>query len=135
VSAAAPICVEQRRGDESAPHREQVQRTDVRNGRAVAVHTAGGLTVGARRAVIADVSAPSLYCDLLPEPAVPARVRADPERFVRDTPVVKLDRALDGPVPWRAAAVAGAGTVHLGAGELGLVRRSVRPPGAARPGP
>jgi phytoene dehydrogenase-like protein len=103
---------------------EHVQRIDVRHGRAVAVRTAGGRTVHARRAVLADVSAPSLYGELLPEPAVPARVRADMARFAWDPPTVKVNWALDGPVPWRAPEVSGAGTVHLGVDELELVRWS-----------
>jgi phytoene dehydrogenase-like protein len=103
---------------------QRVERIDVRGGRAVAVHTAAGLTVRARRAVIADVNAPALYRELLPADAVPARLRADLDHFEWDTPVVKLNWALDGPIPWRAPEVAGAGTVHLGADELGLVRWS-----------
>jgi phytoene dehydrogenase-like protein len=103
---------------------QRVERIDVRRGRAVAAHTAAGLTVQARRAVIVDVNAPTLYRDLLPADAVPARLRADLDHFEWDTPVVKLNWALDGPIPWRAPEVAGAGTVHLGADELGLVRWS-----------
>ncbi len=38
---------------------QPVERIDVRGGRAVAVHTSGGLTVRARRAVIVDVNAPA----------------------------------------------------------------------------
>ena len=109
----------------AALHCDQpVDRIDVRRGRAVAVHTAAGLTVRARRAVIADVNAPALYHDLLPADAVPARLRSDLDRFTWDTPVVKVNWALDGPIPWRAPGVGTAGTVHLGADELGLVRWS-----------
>lgn len=103
---------------------QPVDRIDVRRGRAVAVHTAAGLTVRARRAVIADVNAPALYRDLLPADAVPARLRSDLDHFTWDTPVVKVNWALDGPIPWRAAGVGSAGTVHLGADGLGLVRWS-----------
>jgi phytoene dehydrogenase-like protein len=103
---------------------EHVERIDVRAGRAVAVHSATGLTVRARRAVIADVDAPLLFRELLPADAVPARLRADLERFVWDTPVVKVNWALDGSIPWRNPGVAGAGTVHLGADGRGLVRWS-----------
>ncbi|HEX8518975.1 MAG TPA: NAD(P)/FAD-dependent oxidoreductase [Pseudonocardia sp.] len=103
---------------------QRVERIDVRGGRAVAVHTAAGLTVRVRRAVVADVNAPTLYRDLLPRDALPARLLADLDRFLWDTPVVKLNWALDGPIPWRAPDVAGAGTVHLGADELELVRWS-----------
>jgi phytoene dehydrogenase-like protein len=103
---------------------QRVERIEVRAGRAVGVRTTAGLAVRARRAVVADVSAPSLYRDLLPDAAVPAQLQADLARFTWDTPVVKVNWALDGPVPWRAPDVSGAGTVHLGAGELGLVRWS-----------
>jgi phytoene dehydrogenase-like protein len=101
-----------------------VERIEVRGGRAVAVHTAAGSTVSVRRAVIADVNAPTLYRDLLPATALPPRLLADLDRFAWDTPVVKVNWALDRPIPWRADGVAGAGTVHLGADELGLVRWS-----------
>jgi phytoene dehydrogenase-like protein len=37
------------------------------------------------------------------------------ERFRHGPAVFKLDAALEGPIPWRAAEVARAGTVHLGA--------------------
>jgi phytoene dehydrogenase-like protein len=112
-AAGATLCTGQR-----------VERIDVRGGRAVAVHTAAGLTARVRRAVIADVNAPTLYRTLLPAAAVPPRLRDDLDRFEWDTPVVKLNWALDGPIPWRAREVAGAGTVHLGADDLGLVRWS-----------
>jgi phytoene dehydrogenase-like protein len=101
---------------------QHVERIDVRNGTAVGVRTAAGLTVHARRAVVADVSAPSLYGELLPAEAVPPRLHADLAAFEWDTGVVKVDWALDGPIPWRAPEVAGAGTVHVGADEAGLVR-------------
>jgi phytoene dehydrogenase-like protein len=100
----------------------RVERIDVRGGRAAAVHTAGGLTVRVGRAVVADVSAPSLFRELLPADAVPPRLRADLEHFAWDTPVLKLNWALDRPIPWRNRAAVGAGTVHLGADEMGLVR-------------
>ena len=72
--------------------------------------------------MIADVSATALYCDLLPDHAVPDRVRADLTTFTWDTPVLKLNWVVDGSVPWRANHAAEAGTVHLGADADGLVR-------------
>ena len=92
----------------------------MRGGRAVAVHTATGLTVRVRRAVVADIAAPMLFRDLLPADALPQRLHDDLEHFVWDTPVVKVNWALDGPIPWRNPGVAGAGTVHLGVDEHGL---------------
>ena len=72
--------------------------------------------------MIADVAAPVLYRDLLPEVSVPARLRADLQHFAWDTPDVKVNWALREPIPWGNPGVAGAGTVHLGADERGLVR-------------
>lgn len=101
---------------------ERVEAIEVHDGRAVAVRTATGLRVRARRAVVADVSAPTLYRDLLPLGVVPPRVLRDLERFEWDTPVVKVNYALDAPIPWQATELRGAGTVHLGADEHGLAR-------------
>lgn len=100
----------------------EVSGIDVRGGRAVAVRTTDGGVVRVRRAVIADTSAPRLYHDLLPEHAVPASVVEGMRRFVWDTPVLKVNYALDGPVPWRSKSLNEAGTVHLGADRDGLIR-------------
>ena len=99
-----------------------VTRIGVENGRARSVHTASGETVRVRRAVIADVSAPALYQDLLPAEAIPRRMREDLEKFEWDTPVVKINYALDQPIPWRSKSLSDAGTVHLGADDDGLLR-------------
>jgi phytoene dehydrogenase-like protein len=45
---------------------------------------------------------------------LPPRYRRALERFRYGPGVFKVDWALDGPIPWTAAGVAGAGTVHLG---------------------
>jgi phytoene dehydrogenase-like protein len=94
---------------------DAVERVMVRGGRVTGVRTAGGREVRVRRAVIADVSAPCLYGQLLAHDAVPARLHEDMARFEWDPPVVKLNWALDGEIPWRAAGARDAGTVHLGA--------------------
>lgn len=101
---------------------QPVDGIEVRDGRAVGVHTASGHTVAARRAVVADVSAPALYRELLPRTAVPPRVLDDLEHFTWDTPVLKINYALDAPIPWRSKNLADTGTVHLGADADGLVR-------------
>jgi len=100
----------------------EVSTIDVRGGRGVAVHTSDGGTVRVRRAVVADVSAPSLYERLLPHEALPARLLQDLQHFTWDTPVVKVNYALDAPIPWRSKSLQGAGTVHLGADSHGLIR-------------
>lgn len=101
---------------------QEVDEIEVRGGRAVAVRTTGGRRVQARRAVIADTSAPALFGRLLPADAVPARLRRQVDSFVWDTPVVKVNYALAEPIPWRSASLHTAGTVHLGADTVGLIR-------------
>lgn len=92
---------------------ERVVRVVVRRGRAVAVQTADGGTFDARRAVVADVAAPVLYRDLVGRRHVPAGVLDDLARFDWDTATVKVDWALDGPIPWTAPDARRAGTVHV----------------------
>jgi phytoene dehydrogenase-like protein len=93
-----------------------VTRVLVQQGRAIGVQLADGRTFQAGH-VLADVSAPSLYLDLLGPDLLPARLRKDLESFDWDDGTVKVDWALSGPVPWKNEGVAGAGTVHL-AGDL-----------------
>lgn len=99
-----------------------VDAIDVRSGRAVAVHTADGSTVNVRRAVIADTSAPRLFRDLLPSHALPDGLLRSLDHFVWDTPVLKINYAIDSAIPWQSKSLNEAGTVHLGADHDGLVR-------------
>jgi phytoene dehydrogenase-like protein len=93
---------------------ERVTEVVVRGGRALGVRTAGGEAVRARRAVLADVSAPALFTRLVAAEHLPPRLLADLRRtFQWDFSTFKVDWALDSPVPWTAEAAAGAGTVHL----------------------
>jgi phytoene dehydrogenase-like protein len=96
-----------------------VTRVLVSAGRATGVELADGRVVHAD-VVLADVSAPALYRDLLDD--VPARLLEDLDRFDWDDGTVKVDWALSGPVPWSNADCAGAGTVHLG-GSLDEISR------------
>ena len=91
----------------------RVSAIDVRRGRAVGVHLAGGGRVDATRAVLADVDAPQLYRELLPQGAVPQAVREDVENFHFDNGTVKVDWSLDAPIPWSAAEASRAGTIHV----------------------
>lgn len=91
----------------------RVTGVEVRDGVAVGVRTADGDTLGARRAVLADVPAPALFLDLVGAEHLPARVRADLADFHWDDATVKVDWALSGPVPWTNPALRRAGTVHL----------------------
>ncbi|MCV7289186.1 NAD(P)/FAD-dependent oxidoreductase [Mycolicibacterium wolinskyi] len=99
-----------------------VDGIEVRGGRAVAVRTTDGQRVRVRRAVIADTSAPRLFRDLLPADAVPDAMVRDMSRFVWDTPVLKVNYALDAPIPWRSKNLNDVGTVHVGADHDGLIR-------------
>jgi phytoene dehydrogenase-like protein len=90
-----------------------VERIVVGDGRAVAVRTAHGDEVGARRAVIADVTAPSLYRELVGEEHLPRWLVDDLDRFQWDSGTVKVDWNLDGPIPWSAPAAREAGTLHV----------------------
>ncbi|GHE44088.1 phytoene desaturase family protein [Streptomyces griseoaurantiacus] len=101
---------------------ERVERIVVRGGRAVAVRTAGGETVAAHRAVLADVPAPALYGGLVDPEHLPAQLMDDLRRFQWDFATFKVDWALDGPVPWAQEAASLAGTVHLADGVDELTR-------------
>ncbi|WP_217139757.1 NAD(P)/FAD-dependent oxidoreductase [Streptomyces sp. AC627_RSS907] len=100
----------------------RVEHVLVRDRRAVGVRTAGGETVAARRAVLADVSVPALYGELVAPEHLPDQVLADLRRFQWDFATFKVDWALDGPVPWRCGDAARAGTVHLADGLDELTR-------------
>jgi phytoene dehydrogenase-like protein len=102
----------------------RVERVLVSGRRARGVVTADGRRIAARRAVLADVSAPVLYGSMLPPDALPSRLLAQLRHFDWDLPTVKVNWALDGPVPWRAEAVGAAATVHLGADDAQLAEWS-----------
>ncbi|HET8594912.1 MAG TPA: NAD(P)/FAD-dependent oxidoreductase [Intrasporangium sp.] len=82
-------------------------------GRASAVRTADGEVIEARRAVLADVSAPALYGGLVPWEHLPAKLRRRMDGFEWDPGTIKVDWALSGPVPWSPAPPVAPGTVHL----------------------
>ncbi|MFD5721552.1 phytoene desaturase family protein [Streptomyces sp. NPDC127036] len=111
----------QRRGG-TVRCREQVIEVIVRSGRAVGVRTAGGEAVAARKAVLADVSAPALYGSLVAEQHLPGQLLTDLKRFQWDFATFKVDWALNGPVPWTSPDAAQAGTVHLADGIDALTR-------------
>lgn len=98
-----------------------VTEVHVAGGRAEGVRLADGTVVRARRAVLADVTAPALYRRLLSRQSLPARLLRDLDRFQWDNPTVKVNWALDRPIPWQNEAASGAGTVHLGVDDAGFV--------------
>jgi phytoene dehydrogenase-like protein len=99
-------------GGETRCHAE-VTRIELAHGRAVGVRLADGEIIPAARAVIADVSAPALYGHLVGWEQLPGRVRRQMRAFQFDPGTVKVDWALNGPVPWRDPPVTAPGTVHL----------------------
>ena len=91
----------------------RVARVEVRDRRAVGVITEDGTAVTARRAVLADVVAPKLFLELVGRDHLPPGFVDDMGRFQFDHGTVKVDWALDGPIPWSTEDAAAAGTVHL----------------------
>ena len=91
----------------------RVARVEIRGGRAVGVVSEDGLSVPARHGVVADVIAPRLYGELVGAEHLPVRLLDDLRRFHLDHGTVKVDWALDGPIPWECEATARAGTVHV----------------------
>jgi phytoene dehydrogenase-like protein len=97
-----------------------VREVRLSGGVATGVTLASGEVIDARRAVLADVPAPTLFQDLVGESHLPARMVEDLERFEWDTSTLKIDWALSSKIPWTARDAAKAGTVHLGVDMDGL---------------
>jgi phytoene dehydrogenase-like protein len=91
----------------------EVTSIEVDSGRATGVTTVNGDRFLARRAVIADVIASKLYGDLIRPEYLPDRTARAMRRFQLDPSTVKVDWALDGPVPWASPPPYAAGTVHI----------------------
>ena len=89
--------------------------------RAQGVRCADGSVVRARKAVLADVAAPSLYRDLVGLARLPAEIGRQLNRFHWDHATLKVNWALDRPIDWQAGGAHGAGTVHLGVDSDGFV--------------
>ena len=96
----------------------------VANRRATGIRTVEGETLTAGRAVIADVAAPHLYGRLLDPADLPARVLRRMRSFELDPSTVKVDWALDGPVPWRSPPLYAPGTFHV-ADSLGQMTQAL----------
>jgi phytoene dehydrogenase-like protein len=94
----------------------RVEAIEVRKGRAHSVRCSDGTTVEAGRAVLADVAATVLFQQLLPSETVPETLREDLRNFQYDNGTVKVEWALDGPIPWTAADAHCAGTIHVADG-------------------
>jgi phytoene dehydrogenase-like protein len=92
----------------------RVTRIVVRHGRAVAVATDAGEEIAFSQAVLADMGAPALYLQLLPEDDVPGWVRQSIRSFRYGWGTFKMDWALAGPVPWKCEPCRQSAVVHAG---------------------
>lgn len=77
-----------------------VDRVIVRGGRAVAVRTAAGDTVGAEAAVVANATPTQLYGRLLADVQLPAAVREAARAFRYGRPGMMIHLALSEPLRW-----------------------------------
>lgn len=89
-----------------------------RGGRVCAVRA--GTEEFAADIVVADVMPHAL--DRLVADGLPSWYRAGLRRYVYGPATVKIDWALDGPIPWEDEAVRRAGTVHVGGAEPEFLR-------------
>jgi phytoene dehydrogenase-like protein len=100
----------------------------------------GEIVTGAPVSSIDELpSTRTVLCDLTPRQLLriaghrlPAAYRQKLERYRYGPAAFKLDWALDGPIPWKAAACSRAGTVHVG-GSLAEVALAEREPWAGNP--
>ena len=96
----------------------RVERVIVRHGRATGVGIAGGEELSAA-AIVADVMPAALVT--MTGDALAGWYRFALGRYVYGPATVKVDWALDGPIPWEAAEAREAGTVHVGGSEAELL--------------
>jgi phytoene dehydrogenase-like protein len=92
--------------------------------RVVSVTSAGGRVTGVEVEGGEAVATPLVVADVMPHAlaalggdALSSWYRALIKRYIYGPGTLKLDWALDGPIPWTNPEVRGAGTVHVGAGE------------------
>ena len=95
-----------------------VERIEASGGRVTAVRTARGERLAAS-VVIADVMPHALLA--LAGDALPGSYAALLRRYRYGPATVKVDWALDGPIPWEATEVRRAGTVHVSGDEAELL--------------
>lgn len=101
--------------------RAPVTSVIVEDGRARGV-VVDGEEIPVARAVLATVTAPALYLDLLRDVPLPARVTEGIRRWQPSAATVKVDWTLDGPIPWSDPRLHQTGTVHL-ADDLDVLSR------------
>jgi phytoene dehydrogenase-like protein len=92
---------------------QEVTRVVVEGKRAVGVETASGLSLRARRAVLADTGAPRLFLGLVGADRLPPSFLAGIRRFRYGSGIFKVDLALDGPVAWEGDDLDRCGVIHV----------------------
>jgi phytoene dehydrogenase-like protein len=113
-----------RLADALASYLESLGGTVRTGARVDAVTSAGGRVTGVTVAGGAWEGAPIVVADVMPHAlarlggdALSRWYRALIKRYIYGPATLKLDWALDGPIPWSDPGVRGAGTVHVGGGE------------------
>ena len=91
--------------------------------RVTGVRLAGGERLGAQLVVAAVM--PRALAEMARD-GLPPRYRRALQRFVYGPATLKVDWALDGPIPWSDAEVGGAGTVHVAGAEAELLAAVAR---------
>ncbi len=94
----------------------RVERVLVEHGRAVGVRLESGEEVRAARAVLADIDAPTLFLQLIGPGHLTAAELDDLGRFQFDNATVKVDWALESPLPWTAADAHRSPCIHISEG-------------------
>jgi len=101
----------------------EVTRVVVDGKRAVGVETAAGLSLRARRAVLADCGPPRLFLGMVGADLLPSSFLAGIRRFRYGSGIFKVDLALDGPVPWDGVDLDRCGVIHV-TGDLDNMART-----------
>lgn len=101
-----------------------VEKVLIVNGAATGVQLADGRFVTARRGVLADVNAPTLFHELVGDNRLPSGFVSRLRDFEWDPPTLKVNWALSEPIGWQAQEARQAGTVHLGVDLDGLTNYS-----------
>ena len=91
----------------------EATRVVVEGKRAVGVETAAGLSLRARRAVLADAGPARLFLGMVGAEHLPSSFVGGVQRFRYGSGIFKLDLALDGPAAWDGADLGKCGVVHV----------------------
>src|SRR5947207_3606168 len=101
----------------------EVARVVIEGKRAVGVETTTGLSLRARRAVLADAGPARLFLGMVGVEHLPPSFLAGVRRFRYGSGIFKLDLALDRPAAWDGADLDRCGVVHL-TGDLDSMART-----------